>query len=80
MKPVGIVRLACKTMDKIIKNVATRFKTSEFLLEAMSNLRPKTTGVEGLSFAFQRVSSMEWMLSMARESRSCLEIRSQTKV
>ena len=36
-------------MGDIEKNVVARFqeKTSEFLLEAMSNLRPKTTGVEG---------------------------------
>ena len=33
--------------DELTQKVADRFKTSEFLLEAMSNLRPKTTGVEG---------------------------------
>lgn len=37
-------------MDKIIENVAARFqeKTSEFHLEAMSNLLPKDTGVDGV--------------------------------
>jgi translation initiation factor IF-1 len=36
-------------MDKIVKNVAARFqdKTSGFQLEAMSNLPPKDTGVDG---------------------------------
>ena len=33
--------------DELTRRVADRFKTSDFHLEAMSNLRPRTTGVEG---------------------------------
>lgn len=35
-------------MGDIEKRVATRFKTSEFHLEAMSNLLPDDTGIEGI--------------------------------
>jgi hypothetical protein len=34
--------------DELTKRVADRFKTSGFHLEAMSNLRPRTTGVDGV--------------------------------
>jgi hypothetical protein len=33
--------------DELTQRVANRFKTAGFHLEAMSNLRPRTTGVDG---------------------------------
>ena len=35
-------------MKNLVRNIVSRFQTKSFLLEAMSNLRPKNTGVEGV--------------------------------